>query len=774
MESSQNGYSTMNDSKNSYMNRLQNWRAIRLLVIGFLAITFILGCSKEELGIDKVPFDEIDSNYYFLNDHTIEVPTDIIGNLVLSKNGDDVVLRNDPIFDNLTEGTVLISDPEVSRANALLRKVVSFERNGDEIHLVTAPSTLIEAYERYYINSEFDRTIKPREDFDISSIFGIGDQLLDTVFNGLYQSGLLPLKIDPTFSLTGKPEIETLHPHDAYIHFSTKCKGNINCNIDKKDSNNNHIWDEVENYFGGVQEIEKTGLYTITFKEFGIDKLSGEINFSDLANPPDASTPSDQLFDQIKSSTGKSKSTPSPDGSLNFKYFPAFSFWGVVNVTIPIGPEFSALTTDAALFALLEVLFQNRIDLRLGHVYWKETVPSLAFDIQAFSTDFNGNESSVPLSSIVDDPNVILTIGAKGSLEYKFGVGVGAALTIGEAQYAGISAGGLISMGLYSTLSGEVGMKFTDLLNTNGGGSSTVAGNLCLDMGMDFDFSVFVDDNAPVDLLDDWFDTKIAIPKAITPVDKVSFMQILPNYQSGSGICYGFSPCDGIELDRFDVGFESGALNLEFKFNATPAIANETYVLELERPGKTSTVGEGYQFGKEYEFQITDEIAFWAEAIYEGTLKVKVTINPLMCNKDFGIGDVGVFVDCNLPTAIDPDGDLPKRWINPAGKLLHYFTYEDAELVCEKLGLSLAHKGVIQADFVDANCHNPTGFILPVNGEDLIVSSNESYIWLPSEDGNKKILKIEYEFKDSQRKFKSFTETEASESVYAPCICYQE
>lgn len=742
----------------------------------FLFLFFLLlsGCGKEELGIENIPFDEIESNYYFLNESTIEVPTEVIGEMIISKNGDDVVLKNDPIFDALTEGTILISDPDVSREDALLRRVVSFQRFDDRIELITAPSNLIEAYERYYINSDFDNTIRPRKDFDIKSIFGVGDKLLDTVFNGLYSSGILPLKINPTFTLTGKPKIETLHPHDAYIFFSAKCNGNINCNINKADLNGNNIWDEVENYFGGVETIEETGLYTITFKDFGIEAMSGEVDFADLVNPPNSSTPSETLFSQIQNSPAKTESTPVPDGSLNFKYFPAFSLWGVLNLTIPIGPEFSTKSSSASMYALLEILFQNRADIQIGHVYWKNKIPSTAFDVQATTTDFNGNVSSVPFSSLVESPNVILTMGAKGSLEYTFGVGVGAALTIGEAQYAGISSGGLISVGLYSKLEGDVGIKFTDLLNTNGGGSSTVAGSVCLDMGIDFDFSIFVDDNAPVDLLDDWFDTKIPIPTAITPVDKVSFMQVIPGYQSGKGICYGLGPCDDIELERFDIGFTSGELELEFEFSSSPAIAAESYTIELVRPGKTTPIDGSFSFDEEYDFTISNEVAFWSEALYKGTLKVKISIAPLMCNKEFGVDNFGVFVDCNLPTAIDTDGDLAERWINPAGKLLHYFTYEDAELVCEKKGMKLAHKGIIQADFVDADCLNPTGFLFPYEGENIMVSSNESYIWVPMQNGEKKILKIEYEFKNTQRKFKSFTVTEPSESVIAPCVCYQE
>ncbi len=83
---------------------LLNNSVFRISYVFFILVVagmVISGCSKEELDIRDVSFDELRSSYYVLGANTIEISVDQQKLLLISKTDDFLSFNNDDLFNDI-------------------------------------------------------------------------------------------------------------------------------------------------------------------------------------------------------------------------------------------------------------------------------------------------------------------------------------------------------------------------------------------------------------------------------------------------------------------------------------------------------------------------------------------------------------------------------------------------------------------------------------------------------------------------------------------------
>ncbi len=653
----------------------------------------------------------------------------------------------------------------ISREDFLLRRVIEIEKSGVTIELKTAFATLPEAFTEYYINSEFDHFVSVRSENDFESVDAA---TTNSLFNNIGDPGQSAFSLSPIFEFVGNIDIEAIHPHTAYKYFGP-CMGDSDCfnAIEKVDANNNHFWDIVDDFFEGNLESDslKNGLYTISFKNFGIKKVGISYGTKNGTGNPvgfDITDTPEQIKNKMVLATKQDKKNQPPNG-LGLKYFPTpATFWGGLTVTIPVAPILS-FDMNSSMSAELIAVFPERIDVRMGHLNWNSTFnPSL--DIYFKFTQYN---HVVNASKMFENPSVNLGVGLDGNATLNFGVAIGAAITAGEGNNAGVSLGALVEMSNYYSVSGSTGVRATDLFNWQNGGSLTWFGKGCVDMGLDYDFSVFFDANLGP-FFGDYFDKKFTAPKNFVGLSKFSMTQFLPNYSPGEGMCFEITACDATVPDIMNFGLlENNVLQVEFMFS-NPVLANELYRLEIKGNGANSILNGPFEYGKLYEVQIIDAEDEIISALVTGTLTAELEDINVGCKKTVDNSEIGFLVSCDNPPYRDLVQELTGTHsiIDIVGDEVYYFNRQAYLL----LGDTKATKAEIEAFLGDYPCVNSTGYLLPEGNGYKSINSNKTFVWIPVLPNGDDVLVIEFENMSGSGKIKKFTTTRASESLMAVVV----
>lgn len=740
-----------------------------MAIVFLIPIILITSCGKEELTVLDVPFEDLQSSYYVLHDVTVEIPAERYTDLVVSRTDDQLVLADDPIFAELVNGSILISDPQTDKEDFILRRVVSAVNSGGQITLSTEAATHIDAYEEFYLNTRYESIIGLRSSNDFAVV---DNQKVDQMFANVGDPGQSAFSLSPVYEFDGQINFEAIHPHTAYRYFGP-CMGSISCfnNINKEDKNGNGYYDVVDAFFNNqlVADNTKNGLYTISFDNAGIKKIGikygtslstmGAVELDPMETPA-------QIRSKIIAATKQSKKNQ-PKSGLNIFYTPTpLTFWGGFTVTIPAAPILD-FEMESSMAAELVAVFPERIDMQMGHLNWNSTVPDVDMDFK-----FTQNGTSVSPTKIFENASVNVYAGIDGSATLKFGVAIGAAITAGEGNKAGLSMGALMEFSNYYTLSGLIGVKATDVLNSQSGGSLTFEGSVCFDMGIDYDFSVFVDANLGP-FIGDFFDVKLTAPKGQLGLSKFSMMSLLMPYTPDKGLCLDVTPCNNSVAQTLNIGLnDQDNYRIEFNISNTE-LKNELYRLIVKSGGETINLNGPYAYGEDHIEDLMGDNEKIRAGLLDGTIQVEVFDINVMCTASFAASEVGFVVSCDQSiyetSTISSGGVFDIT--NVAGDVITYFTKEQAQEYCANLVSATVPKDVLIDLLRDLPCVVPTGFVLPDNEGNRIVDSNKAFIWIPEEPNGHNLLIIEFIYKPGSDDERKFTTARASESVYAPLIC---
>ncbi|MDF1697622.1 MAG: hypothetical protein P1U56_17385 [Saprospiraceae bacterium] len=738
------------------------------LITFILGITLLFnGCSKEEFSVVDVPFEELESSYYILADQTIEVTDDRYDELVLSKQGEVLNLKDDPLFDNLKVGSIIVSSLDVAEDRLLFREIVAINSSGSTIETITKPANIVKAFKEYYFNSEFSNLISVRSDYDIKAIFDVADNVLD-----LLAKAFIPIPFDPNFALSGKPTFEAIHPHVAYKYFG--CDNPPNClqGIDTTDiMPRNGYYDVVERFFTGLdKDINKNGLFTFTLKDFRIETLSASVSIGEALTSEYPYGDPQAVFNLFAQQQVDNIGSYFPS-DLKLKYFPIGSFFGIVNIAAVIGPEFGGFAKSASAYFEVNATFPNKADLKMGHLNWNTTSdPNFDFDIQLLQQLPNNKTKVVSYSYLIEDGQVNATLGAKGEVGYSFGIGVGAALAFGEPNYAGEALGALADVSAYVNFNGHIGVNFTDLF-TVGGGTADPFGNICFDTGVKFGAKFFFDENVVGTVFEELFqlDVVIPIPDDLLPIKKFSFLKYFEGY-TDDGLCLGSDGCAVTSQTYFNMGVTDQELGIEFK-HTNNKIPNEKYEVELVAGSNKYKLSGEYEFGEAVNTFLSAGVLEVLEAYDAGTLKINVIAPMLNCSKTFDQSEVGLYFPCPFGLFDSPSGTIPfVEFDDIALSLQYYFLKENSSKHCQSLGKKQMSKDAI-IEKLNTACINPTGFLIANESTYIKVNSHQMYVWIPEEEDGKNILEIDLDATSSGNVIKATRTKISSKSIYAPCLC---
>ncbi len=766
MENGQN-WNTSLTSSNTQKTLPMKKRHFLKIIIGVLII-FCMGCSKEKIDIRDIPFSELQSSYYVLSDRTIEIPDDRYNELVIKKDKDVLILKEDPLFSDVKEGINIVSKLTVTKERILFREITSVSREGGMIIATTNPANIVKAFKEYYFNSEFSNLIQARADYDIKTIFETADNVVN-----LLSQALIPIPFDPDFIMTGKPEFEAIHPNTAYKYFG--CDDPPNC-LNYIDTTMidpvTGYYQEVKNFFPNLdQNINKNGLFTFTLKDFGIEKMSATVDIGQLLQDGYPNGNPKEVFEAFANQQVDNVGAFLPT-DLHLKYFPIATLFGIINFAAVIGPEFGGFANSAAAHIEINANFPNKADLRIGHLNWNNpSSPNFDFDLKLIKKKSNQQEEIVDLSYLIQNPSINSTMGAKGEVEYTFGLGVGAALAVGEPNYAGTAVGALVDIASYINFNGHIGINFTDIL-TKGGGSIDFFGNICTDIGIKFGAKFFFDENIIGDAFEEFFvlDVVLPIPEFLLPLNKFSFLQYLPDYKE-NGICYGSDGCKASSQVFFNISPVDNELVLKFKYKNNK-IPNEKYTITLKTENQEFPLNGEFEFGKQIGTTAPSGQLEILEAYAEGKLKIVLSVPSLSCSFSFNQTEIGLYFDClNLLYETPEPSTHFVEFVNISQKSQYYFLNSDASVHCQSKGKTIMSKNEIIEALKSSDCINPSGYLIPNDNAFLKINSHQLYIWIPEQANGDNILEINLSPTPMGNNIKSSKTHKSSQSIYAPCLC---
>jgi len=756
-------------SKSIKMNQLAT--STKFIWLSIILLICIMACQKEKLTVRDVPFEDLTASFYVLAEQTVEIPMDLVNSLILSRKEDALVLSDDPIFADLAVGSVVITELGTPHADVILRKVIGIDRSGQQISLITEPAGIVDAYSEYYFNSEFEDVYSFKTGG--TNLSGAGGGASSQLFKAFNEAPGSLFEVSPIFEFDGEVSFEAIHPHTAYKYFF--CNNDNQCfnNIDKTDvMPMNGYYDVVDQAFNNTlsDDLARNGLYTIKFANFGLKALGlslgtkkdggGSLAFDDGSSV-------DVLEGLIRSSL-KQQSTADPQDVLNLKYIstPA-TFWGLFTITLAMTPVLD-FSLRAAAYKSLELTFPNRVDIVMGHINWSSTIPSAKVD---FKITKNGQSTS--LSHLTENGVVNATIAVDGEMEAKLGLGVGAAISSGEANTAGVSIGAILEVAMYFKVFGGFGARFSDVLNMQNGGNVETFGRLCFDAGLAYDAYLFTDANLGP-FVGDFFDHKFTIPKERLGIKNFSVLFQLKEYQEGVGVCYEKNGCDSMQVDILNFGLDDQEqLWFEWKID-NPALSNSTFRIKMKTSLGDFTVGTTYNYGEHYTMVITHGRDGILNGVRDGILKIEIEDTNHNCNKAFDKNDFGYIISCVDSPYEYNIHDKGTTEIDLVGNEITYFERSEAEAHCGEEQARLIGAEALENLLENWDCVNPTGFLIDNIGGTSKSNSNKAYIWIEQESNGHQIMSIEFDQKAGEAAIKSFKTEAASPSVKAAAVCAEK
>jgi len=739
------------------------------LVFTAIVICIVCSCSKDDLPITAIPIDDLQASYVELDAKSTEIPADLHTNAILSRSEGEITLAKSSEIAEAAVGGYLVSAFETPHSQFVLRKVVGKADNGSSITYTTEPATVVEAYERYYINSENTQLITYRsEGVSVRPVFdSISTKLTELVNGSLAQAGAdtsnfeLALK----FIMDGEASFEAIHPNTAYEIFT-----NSSGTIDTTDVNpKNEVWDVADRHFGSLESnIEENGLFTIRLDGFKIEEFSAGIVHEVAAfENKHLDGIQNQGLDDVVSSVAALAKSPvdvSNSSEVNMKYLPTGLTVGAFSINAAIGPVIE-LEGNLSLFADCNMEFPNSVDIQFGHLNWRELVPDFDTDIQITQGPPDARQS-VSISKIFEDPVANLKVGARGHLGMKFGFAVGLAGTAGEGNAAGGSIGCAIPVTLNATIDAEGAIEVNDVFAFEADNIS-LSGQICTDVSVEVSAVLFTDVNIQVDFADQLFDVIVDFPDAVFPPQELSLLSWADTYEPDNGICFGYSACNSISLHEMNVALDSNDLATRIAFQFDDDNTN-TYSLELTYDGNTTAFAGPYQFGTGHEIdaEIADNIL---TGILSQDLEVKVVVAGNGCEKIFR-PDVFISTSfCNGGYVHDPTNTNAWHRSSLSEDDISYFPYVEAAAV---MGGTLPTIDQVITQLTDTQCANSTGIAIidyEVN-EYRVLNNDKIYVWIVTQPNLHNLIEVSVERRVGQPNTYTWETYNASESTLAPLL----
>lgn len=728
-------------------------------------------CAKDDLPIPKTNIAELEQSFVELDSKSIEISMEMYEQDLIQRTDYDITFQKNNSLSNVEVGSYLVSSIDTPHEDFILRKVLAVDDNGSTVTYTTEPATVVEAYERYYINTDLPSVITVRGDENVTfkPAFEQFSNKMTRLFNSsLSKAGLdtTNFELDIKFLMDGKPCFEAIHPNTAYEIFRAPSDTTSNTT----DINpQNGIWDVADNHFGALdQDIEKNGLFTVSISEFGMEEFSiNVVHEVGAFNNKKLEGIKKQNVDNVSSAVlnmAKAPVNANNSSEVNMKYIPTGLTVGAFSINAAIGPIIE-LSGNLSLFASAEMNFSNKVNIKFGHLQWRSS-PSFAPSLKITSvTDTN---HVVDLSSILDNPLVDIKAGAKGGLEMKFGCAVGIAASTSDANNLGGSIGCAIPVTLNASLNAEGALIASDVLSFETDNISP-AGKICLDIGVEASAILFSDINAQSQLVDDLFDYVINFPPSVLSPQYLSFFSWSPDYVQGEGICVGYSACNSIKLNQIvaGVGEADLATMLGFRFDDDNS---NTYSLELSYNGGTFQLLGPYNFNEYYKapLEIPDLVS---AGLINNELQVKVIVDDNSCDKTFTPNVTVSSTNCNGVFVDGSNASYGYHPITVTGETVSYFLYEEA---IQYQDPNLLPQPEVAMPVIEAlDCLNPTGYYIKdeSTGNYRVSNADKAYVWISTQPNLHNLLEISInQHSVSPDNKYSFRTLQASESTLAPML----
>lgn len=719
-------------------------------ILCFLLLSLLcLSCSKEPLSLKDVPFEELESSFYEINSNTIEFSVNEVNNAISFQGENNMLLSKDmEKINDLEIGDILVSDFSMSGPEFFSLEVTEINDLGSQLSVKTKFAPMVKAYKEYYFDSERPEIIGLRNSFNLSSAFPAS--VLD-FFVGLLNENIESGQIDLNLELSGMVQGTLAHPHTAYRIFGP-CNGSQACfdGLDQTDSDKDGIIDVVEIFYGINSTIENIGFYTIKIEDFKIEELDFEVKVGsdnlDQLNYNIQESP-DFILGDVKN---RPKGIVGAERPFNIYYIPAFSI-GAVGFFVPVAPVLE-IDFDASSYVSVENEFPNSVDLNIGHLDWRNTIPSIAETFQA-----SQNGKTVDIDKIFEGFTSSIVFGAEGKIEKKIGLAVGAAVSTGEPNKAGVSIGGLVSMGMFNSFEGSIALTIPNV-QSFAIDETTVSGSVCFDMGLTWDTHLFVDDNLAENILGDIFDLQYTIPKENLGFEDISFFDYVDLPNDADDVCFSFNQCINSSLAYLHLGADeddNAVVELRVDNNN---ITSQTYNLSINYVDATgadkSTSIEGLSFGEEIRETITD--VAWVNlfaSFVEGDLEVIISIPTTECEEKISPAASSFSFNCDNPFISEISTNefefITRKDV--AGNDVIYMKFEDAQSLVGSLdNMRIPTIGELELLLSELECNNPTGLYLPpgIQGNDVrYINGHESYFWVSDQvdqSGSVSIAKVDY------------------------------
>ncbi len=182
-------------------------------LIALIAATIIWsGCSKEELTVRDITIDELESSFYVLAEGTIELDRNQYDNLIIQKNNEELIVKNEGVFENIEVGTNILTSPSLPLDDLIWRKVIGVQKSGENLILQTENANILEAFTEFYFDSDLPLISVPRNS---ETLDDVPPEEVNQMFSNIGQEPTF--KLSPVFEISGSPKFKAIHPHRRSI-----------------------------------------------------------------------------------------------------------------------------------------------------------------------------------------------------------------------------------------------------------------------------------------------------------------------------------------------------------------------------------------------------------------------------------------------------------------------------------------------------------------------------------------------------------------------------
>ncbi len=799
----------------------QSRLALRYLYV-LLAVIMISSCGKdEEILPHQIPIEELTTSFFQFKKSTQEYNADVLKQMVLNEGDNFIELQNDPMFDSLVVGGVLITEIFTPAEKRYMHYIEEIDRTGGSILLTVRPASMMNAFEAFHYDSQLPGLVTYREDeliFDFSDVetnediqtaIGLGEDALKWLFGD-------KITFDYQMQLEGKFYSTSTDIYTFFANHGQKTEiwqtnntlaeengvGLIEYLKSLNDQDQDGVCDVLEVVFGKNVTSSLSYPHFTELKLIGFELKQNELTM--LANlldiplfPSKPDTPDTNYWKGllkdipisdvpiissvepgslgVETISYKPLGT-TPYGTVSFAYFPYHS------ASLKIQAQ---LILSLANTKPINIVYKP-IDIDGGGVIESAIIFS----------DPSGNE--IDFSSYMSEYwNFDATFAGKVIGDMSFGMGLGLSYTVGIPNVIGPTAGFAIVPGVYAEGRVEAGLAIDGLLNgqTDGSFLENVYIEGCVDMGVQAQPIFFTEIDAIENIWD--FQLKLGSPF------KYPLLGLLLG-QPNEPICYPpqCESFDIIQSELVKISDTQVAVKHILGSDTNPN-GKYTYALveeNLDDIAPTVLIAfDESTYGIQNTDQITDPTII--ELLDSGSSKLKLQITDISqgCKKTFN-GFQYFDSTCFAFTQIQEESTwIPTDFVlvdsievNATTTLpVQYFSQRDAESYCSSLGLRLPRFDELTLGFDgNLNCYPSSGFIPSGrvkadllstavdrivdirNHKNVLVNEfSHSYIWMEEEIIGGKDFNLFYYNYDAEESSNDRVFARDGKSLHAPCLC---